>query len=219
MKTRTIGEARLVVPDLDPRDLDVTTAPPTGDLMEVTVEGADWSRLRLDDHRIRASSLTDVKLTEAELRGVRLTGCRLERVDLSGARLSGAVIERCEFIDCRMTGIHLTEASLTNVVFERCRLDYAIIGAVRTTGPVAWSDCILNEATFAHCRLDLATLVKNSMRRLDLKDCDLTGTDLRQNDIKDLIGLNSLRGARLDITQLPSLAELAVRELGIEVTP
>lgn len=219
MKTRTVGEARLLVPDLEPRDLDVTTAPPSGDLLEVIVDGADWSRLRLDETRIRASSFSDVRLPEAEWRGVRLTGCRLERVDLSSARLSGVVIERCEFIDCRMTGIHLTEASLTNVVFERCRFDYAILDAVLTTGPVAWSDCTLNDATFTNCRLDAATLVNNSLRRLELKDCDLTGTDLRRNDIQDLIGLTSLRGARLSIEQLPSLAELAVRDLGIEVAP
>jgi uncharacterized protein YjbI with pentapeptide repeats len=63
----------------------------------------------------------------------------------------------------------------------------------------------------------MATLIDNSLRRLELTSCDLRGADLRQNDIRELVGLTSLGGARLSIDQLPALADLAVRDLGIEV--
>ncbi|WP_109507576.1 pentapeptide repeat-containing protein [Nocardioides speluncae] len=217
MKTRTIGQTKLVVPDLDPRDLDAVAEPPTGDVLEVTASGADWSRLRLENSRIRASTFSDVNLAEAEWHGVRLTGCRLERVDFSSARLSDVVIERCEFIDCRMTGLHLSDTSWTNVIFERCALDYAVLDAVRTTGPVAWSDCNLTEATFMSSRLNTATVINSNLRRLHLEDCDLSGTDLRHNEIREVVGLASLRGTRLSIDQLPSLADLTARELGIDL--
>jgi len=217
MKTRKMGDQQLVVPDLDPRDLDSHVEAPRDDLLEAAVESVNWSNVSLDGIRIRLSSFKDVTLGESAWSGVRLSGCRLERVDLSGARLSGLTIERCEFIDCRLTGLHLSDTTLTNVIFERCGLDYAILDEVRATGPVAWVDCNLNEASFTTCQLGMATLIDNSLRRLELTSCDLRGADLRQNDIRELVGLTSLGGARLSIDQLPALADLAVRDLGIEV--
>jgi uncharacterized protein YjbI with pentapeptide repeats len=218
MITRTVGELRILLPDIDPRDLDETTDPPDDDVVEAMVDGADWARNRLGGSRIRLSLLTGVDLTEAGWRGVELYGCRFERVDLSGARLAGLTVERCEFIGCRMTGVQLADTVLKNVIFENCRLDYATLVDVRTTGPVAWTGCSFANGVLTNCRLPDAALADCRLTEVELNDCDLRGADLRGNDLSGVSGLLSLRGATIEAEQMGYLAALVVRDLDLTVT-
>jgi len=153
MDTRTVGDLKILIPDLDPRDLDTVEEPPDGELLEALVDGADWAGLELDTARLRLSRLVQVNLANATWRRPTVSGCRFEQVDLSGARLEDATIERCEFVGCRLTGLQLTDTTLKNVIFDNCRLDYAILTQVRTTGPTAVLDCNLDHATMTHCQL------------------------------------------------------------------
>jgi uncharacterized protein YjbI with pentapeptide repeats len=194
-----------------------TGEPPDDDVDEALVEEQDWAGLELVGARISGSRLVGVDLTDASWRNVKLVGCRFERVDLSGARLDGAVVDRCEFVGCRMTGVQLLASTVKDVVFEECRLDYASLVEVRTTGPAAVLDCILTNANVARCRLPKLTLARCRLAGAELHDCDLRGADLRGNDLSELTGLTSLAGSRLDETQLPALAVLAARTLGIVV--
>src|SRR5689334_18208029 len=111
METRTIGEARILLPDLDPRDLDPVADEPDGDLVEAFVDGVSWTGLQLSGDRLSQSHLVGVDLSDAVWRNVSVYGCRFERVDFSSARLMGATVERCEFVGCRMTGVNLGKAT------------------------------------------------------------------------------------------------------------
>jgi uncharacterized protein YjbI with pentapeptide repeats len=208
-------------PELAPRDAwngEVWTGePPDDDVDEALVEDQDWTGLELVGARFSGSRLAGVDLTDASWRNVKLVGCRFERVDLSGARLDGAVIDRCEFVGCRMTGVQLLDSTLKDVAFEDCRLDYASVVAVRTTGPVAVLDSILTNANLARCRLSRLTVTRCRLTGTELDDCDLRGADLRGNDLSELTGLRSLTGARIDGTQLPALAIFAARALELVV--
>ena len=216
METRTIGAARILLPDLDPRDLDPVTGDPGDGLVEALVDGASWTGLRLSG-RVSGSHLIGVDLSDAAWRNVTVYGCRFERVDFSSARLLGATIERCEFVGCRMTGLNLAKTTLKNVVFADCRLDYATCTDTRTSGPVGWADCNLTNAALTRCELTQAVLSGCRLTELELDSCDLRGADLRGNELSGILGLSSLRGAVLGDDHLPALAMIAARELEIDV--
>jgi uncharacterized protein YjbI with pentapeptide repeats len=143
METTTVGDLVITAPDLDPEELEPFDDQPDDDLTEVRVEGAAWSGVEVAGARIDRSLLVGGDLTETVWRNLTLRGCRLENVDLSGATFRGAAIERCVFVGCRMTGVVLVKATLKDVLFTDCRLDYARMEEVRTTGPTAWLRCLL----------------------------------------------------------------------------
>jgi uncharacterized protein YjbI with pentapeptide repeats len=116
-----------------------------------------------------------------------------------------------------MTGVVLVKAALKDVLFTDCRLDYARMEEVRTTGPTAWLRCLLGRATLTTCRLPSAALAECRVDEAELVRCDLRGTDLRGTDLTGLRGLDSLRGVTIDTPQLEELAVLAARELSIDV--
>ncbi len=217
METRTIGEARILLPDLDPADLDEVTGEPDGELVEALVEGASWTGLQLSGDRMSQSRLVGVDLSDAVWRNVVVYGCRFERVDFSSARLLGVTLERCEFAGCRMTGVNLAKGTLKNVVFEDCRLDYATLTETRTTGPVGLANCNLTNAALTRCEFTKAVLAGCRLTELELDTCDLHGADLRGNELSGILGLFSLRGATIGDDQLPSLAMIAARELELDV--
>ncbi|OLB82237.1 MAG: hypothetical protein AUI14_00965 [Actinobacteria bacterium 13_2_20CM_2_71_6] len=217
METRTIGELRILLPDLDPRDLDPVIDQPDDDLHEAMVDGATWTGHQLAGARVSQSHLLGVDLTDAVWRNVTAYGCRFERVDLSSARLMGVTIERCEFVGCRMTGVQLIQSTLKNVVFDDCRLDYANLTEVRTTGPVGLRNCNLTNAVLAKSDLTKLVLASCRLTELELGDCDLRGADLRGNDLSAVIGLTSLRGVIIAEEQLSDLTSIAARELDIDV--
>lgn len=117
-----------------------------------------------------------------------------------------------------MSGLQLNDSTLKNVLFEDCRLDYATLGAVRTSGPVGWTGCTLDHAVLTGCRLPTVAFAQCTLGTLELQDCDLRGADLRGNDLGRVPGLLSLRGVRMTDDQVAELAAVTVRELEIEVT-
>jgi uncharacterized protein YjbI with pentapeptide repeats len=217
METRTIGEARILIPDLDPRDLDPVTEEPDGELFEALVDGASWTGLQLSGGQVSQSHLVGVDLSDAAWRNVTVYGCRFERVDFSSARLLGVTIERSEFVGCRMTGVNLAKATLKNLVFSDCRLDYAMVTDARTTGPVGLADCNLTNAALTRCELTQAVLSACRLTEVELDTCDLRGADLRGNELSGILGLSSLRGAIVADEQLSALAMIAARELELDV--
>lgn len=111
-----------------PPDPDDDAPPPTelGELVDVTIDGADWANSRpvrgLDARRaeLRTCRLTGSDLGEARLSDVTFADCRLDLVNLRFAKL-----ERVVFRDCRMAESDFSEASLKDVLFERCELTEA----------------------------------------------------------------------------------------------
>jgi uncharacterized protein YjbI with pentapeptide repeats len=116
-----------------PPEPDDEAPAPTGldELVDVTVEGADWANTRpvrsMDARRVelRRCRLTGAELADARLSDVSFDDCRL---DLVGFRFAN--LERVVFRDCRMSECDLYEASLKDVLFERCELRGATFTAV-----------------------------------------------------------------------------------------
>ncbi|MDG4817488.1 pentapeptide repeat-containing protein [Micromonospora sp. WMMD956] len=217
MRTTTVGELRILLPELDPDDLD-TISDPTDDLSDATIEDALWRGVMLDGVTIRGSRLVGVDVSESSWDGGSLFGCEITRADLSGATLSGVSIERCAVTGSRFTGARLTDIRLKDVLFEGCRFDYASLTRVTAAGAMAFVDCLLTDATWSSCRLPNIVLRSCQLARLELDSCHLHGADLRGNGLYDLkTGLGNLHGVTLNEDQLPDLTHLAVQDLHLTV--
>ncbi|MFI6231540.1 pentapeptide repeat-containing protein [Micromonospora echinospora] len=217
MRTTTVGELRILLPDLDPEDLD-SASDLTDDLSDAIVEDASWRGAALEDVRIRSSRITGADLSESTWEAGTLFGCEVTRTDFSGATLSGVTIERCAVTGSRFTGARLTDVRFKDVLFEGCRFDYATLSRVSAAGAVAFVDCVLTDATWSACRLPDTVLRSCQLARLELDSCHLHGADLRGSSLHDLkASLGNLRGITLDEDQLPDITHLAVTELNLTV--
>ncbi|MEU4568977.1 pentapeptide repeat-containing protein [Micromonospora sp. NPDC023956] len=217
MRTTTVGNLRILLPDLDPDDLD-STSDLSDDLSDAAVAGASRRGAALDGIRVRSSRITGVDLSESAWETGTLFGCEITGTDFSGATLSGVAIERCAVTGCRFTGTGLTDIRLKDVLFEGCRFDYATFIRVTAAGAVAFVDCILTDATWSSCRLPDTVLRSCQLARLELEACQLHGADLRGNSLHDLkTSLGNLHGVTVDEDQLPDITHLAVTELNLTV--
>lgn len=217
MRTTTIGDVKVLLPDLEPDDLD-TTRDLAGGLTEALVEGAAWHGLHLEDVRIRSSLITGVDLSESAWEAGSFYGCEITRTDLSGAALIGITIERCAITGSRFTGTRLTDVRLKDVLFDGCRFDYATFQRVTAAGSVAFTDCTLTNGAWSSCRLPRIALRSCDLTGLELDSCQLDGTDLRGSRLQGLkTPLDSLRGVTLSEDQLPDLTRLTVAAFNLTV--
>ncbi|MEU8210645.1 pentapeptide repeat-containing protein [Micromonospora sp. NPDC049044] len=210
MRTTTIGDVKVLLPDLDPDDLDTTTDL-AGGLTEALVEGPAWRGAHLEGATIRSSMITAVDLSESTWEAGGLYGCEITRTDFSGATLTGITIERCAITGSRFTGTRLTDVRLKDVLFDGCRFDYATFHRVAAVGSVAFTDCILTNGAWSSCRLPRIALRSCDLAGLELDSCHLDGADLRGSRLHDLkTPLDNLRGVTLAEGQLADLTRLTV---------
>ena len=121
------------------------------------------------------------------------------------------------FTGCTFVGADVHTVTLRDVIFENCRLDYATLHRVKTTGPVAFVGCSLTEATFAASTLSTAVFDDCKFSGLSFSESDLRGADLPGNDLSGLTSATALRGATLSDAQVPALANLVLRELAMTI--
>ncbi|WP_027660360.1 pentapeptide repeat-containing protein [Salinispora fenicalii] len=217
MRTTTVGEVQVLLPDLDPDDLDATTDL-DDDLTEALVEGAAWRGAQLADVSIRSSLLAGVDLGESTWEAGSLFGCEVTRTDFSGATLTGITIERCAITGSRFTGTRFTDVRLKDVLFDGCRLDYATLQRVAAVGSVAFTDCTLSNGEWSFCRLPRIVLRSCDLVDLELEACHLDGADLRGSRLHGLrTPLDNLRGVTLGEDQLPDFTRLAIAAVNLTV--
>ncbi|EEP73562.1 pentapeptide repeat-containing protein [Micromonospora sp. ATCC 39149] len=217
MRSTTIGDVKVLLPDLEPDDLDNTTDLADG-LTEALVEGAGWHGARLENARIRSSLMTGVDLSDSVWEAGSLYGCEITRTDFSGARLTGITIERCAITGSRFTGTRLTDVRLKDVLFDDCRFDYATFHRVTAAGSVAFTDCTLAHATWSTCRLPGIALRSCNLDGMEIDSCHLDGADLRGSRLHGLkTALDNLRGVTVSQDQLPDFTKLTIDALDLAV--
>ncbi|MEU8130421.1 pentapeptide repeat-containing protein [Micromonospora sp. NPDC049049] len=217
MRTTSIGDVKVLLPDLEPDDLDTTTELADG-LTEALVEGAGWRGSHLEDVSIRSSLITGVDLSESTWEAGSVYGCEIVRTDFSGATLTGIAIERCAITGSRFTGTRFTDVRLKDVLFDGCRFDYSTFQRVAAAGSVAFTDCTFTNGAWSSCRLRSIALRSCELTGLELDSCHLDGTDLRGSRLQRLkTPLDNLRGVTLGEDQLPDLTQLAVAALKLTV--
>ncbi|MFG3705974.1 pentapeptide repeat-containing protein [Micromonospora sp. NPDC047670] len=207
----------ILLPDLDPDDLDSVTDP-TDSLVEALVEGASWRGTQFEECSVRSSRITGADLSESTWEAGALYGCEITGTDLSGATLTGTTIERSAVTGSRFTGIRLTDVRLKDVLFDNCRFDYATLQRITAAGSVAFTDCTLTNATWSFCRLPGIAFRSCHLAGMELDSCQLDGADLRGSRLQGLkTPLENLHGVTLGEDQLSDLSQLVVDALGLTV--
>lgn len=181
----------------------------------VTVEGGEHQGA-VGDGRIEDSTLRNVDLSEAKLGPLTLAGSTLQGVDLSNASLQQVVGRRTTLQSCRAIGLKLSLELATELSFEDCRLDYAVLHVEKVKGWVRFSGCSFREAVitgdFSNVRFQDCDFVDTEFRAGRATKCDFRGSRLTSAK-----GLLSLRGATISAEQAVSVSLLIAAEAGLIV--
>jgi len=90
----------------------------SAELRPLTVDGGDWSYVRLRGADLRGVSFRGVRLSEADLTDADLTDCDLRESDLSYATLRGATLTGADLRGANVTGVDLSELRLAGAVLD-----------------------------------------------------------------------------------------------------
>lgn len=217
MDRLSIRDTTTELPVFDP---DVELAPITSlDEQEVT------SDFLLDGGRLRSLDLEHVRLLTGKVQELRtargaFSGLRCDSVEFSGCDFSSlnwtaSKLTRVRFINCKLLGARLSDMTMEHVVFANCKLDYATVERLKSTGPVVFIGCSLTEAQFDGCDLSSALFDGCSLNLTEYSRGTYRGCDLRGNDLSSARGVANLRGVVIDRTQTLQLAEALAADLGV----
>jgi uncharacterized protein YjbI with pentapeptide repeats len=90
----------------------------SAELRPLTVEGGDWSYVRLRGADLRGVSLRGVRLAEADLTDADLSECDLREADLSHATLRAARLAGADLRGATVTGVDLAALDLRGAVLD-----------------------------------------------------------------------------------------------------
>ncbi|WP_454860119.1 pentapeptide repeat-containing protein [Promicromonospora soli] len=217
METLTIRETSADLPVLDPDDLTPVSMlePEDGRISLFSYIGQDLralelAQVQLFDGRISRITAERVDLDRLRMSSVEFTGCDLTSLTLSNSKLS-----RVRFANCRLLGAQLVDLTLEDVVFENCKIDYAMLSNVTAKGPVLFTGCSLTETEFTASDLSGAVFDDCVLRATSFQPGTYRSTDLRGNDLSVISGAVNLKRILIDRHQLADLSLVLADELGI----
>ena len=149
---------------------------------------------------LERASVTDANLDGCDLSGVVLSSYAVRRCTLARTRLrdcifGGGIVQDAEVVECPTERMSLRFSTLQRVTFTDCRLPGAdFYGAV------------FDKVTFIRCDLSGANFDNVTVKELTFQACTLLG----------VTGALSLRGAVVDLDDLPGLAPSLAREAGLK---
>ncbi|WP_431783110.1 pentapeptide repeat-containing protein [Streptomyces chumphonensis] len=219
MASRTFGHVTVTTPDLDEPGLYLSVAEtldsPRDAVQDFTYGDVDLRSLALTGIRLITGRVSDVRAKQVEFEALNLHGVEITGSDLGSVRWSESKLTRVHFRDCKLMGAALDAVVLDDVLFERCRFDYAGFEKVRATGPVAFVGCALTEVTFTDCDLSDAVFSDCGLMLTEFGAGRYRDTDLRGNDLSQIRGVANLAKIRIDSGQQADLAQALVDELAI----
>jgi uncharacterized protein YjbI with pentapeptide repeats len=171
--------------------------PPTdcdGDIGDLWLKDARVLELDLDRPEI-----LDVRLEDCDLSGVVATGFVARRVALERTRIRGVTLVKGQFDDGLLTGCVSSDLSFR---FSRLRR-------------VVFRDCDLSGADFYNVAFDHVTIDGCDLRRAHFDAATVSCLAITSCDLAGVTGVAGLKGAQLDASDLPNLAQSMASETGI----
>ncbi|MFE3579135.1 pentapeptide repeat-containing protein [Streptomyces vinaceus] len=221
MASRIFGSVTLTTPELDEPGLYLsridTLDSPRGAVQDFTYGDADLRSLDLAEAQLITGRITGLHAKRVEFEAFTLHGVEVSGSDLGSARWRDGKLTRVHIKDSKLMGAALDGLVLDDVLFEKCRFDYATFEKVRATGPVVFSECTLTEAVFSDCDLSGAVFADCTLKLTEFGAGRYRATDLRGNDLASVRGISNLAKIRIDPGQQIQLAEAIVSELDITI--
>jgi uncharacterized protein YjbI with pentapeptide repeats len=176
---------------------EASTETPTdcdGDISDLWLAGARVLELDLDRPEI-----LDVRLEDCDVSGVVATGFIARRMEVRGTRLRGVTMVKGQYDDgiimgCTTSDLSFRFSRLRRVVFRNCDLSGA-----------DFYNVTFEHVTFDNCDLQRARFDGAIVKCLALTNCNLAA----------IVGVSGLKGALLDASDLPNLAQSLATDAGI----
>jgi uncharacterized protein YjbI with pentapeptide repeats len=154
-----------------------------------------------------------VTLSDPKAQRLRLRDARIESSDLANIDMTAAALERVEFLATRLTGAVCSEAQWKSVLFQECKLDFALF-RMASLEQCAFEKCNLAEADFYGANLTGAIFRGCDLSRVDISHTTLTNADLR--DCR-LDGMRGTPDAMDGLIISPDQAALLITLFGVRV--
>jgi uncharacterized protein YjbI with pentapeptide repeats len=221
MSTRTFGTVTVTTPVLDEPGLYLTNVEtldnPRGTIQDFTFGDADLRSLDLADNQLITGRIHSVRLQRVQFEALNMHDVEIAGSDLGTARWSESKLTRVVIRDSKLLGATLDGLILDDVLFESCKFDYTTFERLRATGPIAFTGCMLTEATFTDCDLSTVAFSECTLRLTEFGPGRYWGTDLRGNDLSTVRGVANLAKVRIDLDQQHDLIQALMNELDITV--
>jgi uncharacterized protein YjbI with pentapeptide repeats len=169
--------------------------------------GAD--PIELDRLSLVGERVVGVELDRAQVTDAAIDGCDLSGVVMSSYAVRRAKVAQTRLRDCLLGGGIVQDVEVSDCPTERLSLRFS------TLQRVTFTDCLLVGADFYGVVFDKVTFTR----------CDLSGAHFDSATVKELTlasctflgvtGALSLKGAVVDLDDLPSLAPSLAREAGL----
>lgn len=219
MDSRTFGRVTLTLPGLDEPGLYLSNVQSLeggrGILQDFHYADADLRALELTDAQLVSGKITGLRAARVHLEQLRLSAVEFDNCDLGSATWLDSKLSRVVFRNCKLMGATLSDLTLDDVLFENCRLDYTTLEALRATGPVVFSRCVLAEASITGCALTGAVLDACTLRLTEFGKGRYKDLDLRGNDLSAITGAARLSKVIIDRAQQIELAQALLAELDV----
>lgn len=219
LESRTFGHTSVTLPHLEEPGLYLTNVAALeasrGIVQEFQYTGLSLRSLELASTQLVTGRISGIRADRVVFSDVRLNGVEFIGCDLSSLQWRDSKLSRVVFRDCKIMGGMLAGLSIENVVFEKCRLDYGTFEKVRATGPVAFSECSLDEAAFTDCDLTRAAIINCSLRSTEFGAGRYVGLDLRGSDLSQIAGTAHLSKVLITPAQADELTRALMAALEV----
>ncbi|MFE4392744.1 hypothetical protein DR950_17085 [Kitasatospora xanthocidica] len=217
MPSRSFGRISITLPDLTGGYLSSTSTLESGRgiVQEFAYADADLRDLDLANTRLLTGRVTNLRASRVRMDEVRVDSVEFTDCDLGNLQWVDSRLSRVVFRNCKIMGGNYNGLTLDNVLFDHCKLNYSTFEKLRTTGPLAFTDCVLTESAFNGCDLTAAVFDGCSLRDTEFGRGTYRATDLRGNDLSMLRGIGNLTKVIIDRPQQIELAQALMAELEV----
>lgn len=156
---------------------------------------------------------------------------RTDRADLDQSHVQHCCFDTCSITDltavraqcaettfdgCRIGAFDAMDGSWTSLVFSNCRIGYLNLRAA-TWRDIVFRDCLIDDFDAADARLTRIAFPGTTIGRLSTRHARLEHVDLREAQLRQVEGVEHLRGAVMGAAQVMDLAAAFAASLGIRV--
>lgn len=178
--------------------------------------GTDLSELDLTGADFLECEFQSVSFNEAKLRGVTLSECVLLEVNAAVFSAPRSTWRDVRIERSRLGSVEVYEAAMRSVHIDGCKLGFVNLRDAQLSDLLI-SNCIIEELDLGSATVQRLELRNCRIGTLDLANARLTDADLRSSDFGAIHGVEGLRGAIIDDSQLSLLAPILAAHLGILV--
>jgi uncharacterized protein YjbI with pentapeptide repeats len=175
-------------------------------LAEARANGVTFDTTRLVNVDVSAAQLDDLRLTHCALKGCNLANTQMQRASASRVRIETS----------RLTGINLRDATLRDVAFRDCRTDLASFG-FSSLARVTFENCMLAQTDFLDAQLESVRFHHCDLTHADFRGARMQHCEFRRSDLTGLEGIENLRGAAMEWSDIIEMTGAFAAALGIEV--